>query len=291
MLLGLRQVVCDHFFAHLLGGDLWHPTEFLFGFGRVAVTGYAGDQSHFGGDFGGDFGGGLGLGHCLGVSEEAIVQGVGSDTGSDRGQKVLIGLGQAFQQRHLGLPAKGVESTAVHPLAWYAIGFAGVKSHRACVPHHLSDGLRSFGNAHIAPIAHIDVAEHGAGMLVISGFGQVHDVHAGGGHVIDIQKLALGCSDAPNGYAGCLAQFGFMETANQRGNEMRVFWVVIVTRSLDAGGHDAAVVHTMACTVLAVVAFAKFDAGDLGDGIRLVSGFPRANQQGVFAHAATAWLL
>ncbi len=87
------------------------------------------------------------------------------------------------------------------------------------------------------------MAEHGVGVLVINGLGQIHHMHAGGGHVVHIQKLALGCAGAPNGDAGCVRQLGFMKTANQRGDDVAVFRVVVVARAIKVGGHDAAVVR------------------------------------------------
>lgn len=35
-LLGLGKVVGDHFFAHVLRGDFWHPAKLLLGFAGVA---------------------------------------------------------------------------------------------------------------------------------------------------------------------------------------------------------------------------------------------------------------
>ena len=60
--------------------------------------------------------------------------------------------------------------------------------------------------------------------------------------------------------------------------------MVVVTGAVEVGGHDAAVIHPVAFTILSVVAFAELDAGDLGDGVGLVGGFQRASEQGVFAH-------
>jgi hypothetical protein len=60
--------------------------------------------------------------------------------------------------------------------------------------------------------------------------------------------------------------------------------VVVVAGAVEVGGHDAAVVGAVAGAVLAVVAFAELDAGDLGDGVGFVGGFQRAGEQGIFAH-------
>jgi hypothetical protein len=75
-----------------------------------------------------------------------------------------------------------------------------------------------------------------------------------------------------------------MKPANQRGDDVGVFGVVVVTGAIKVGGHYASVVHAVACAVLAVVAFAEFDARYFGDGVGLVGRFQRAGEQGVFAH-------
>ena len=75
-----------------------------------------------------------------------------------------------------------------------------------------------------------------------------------------------------------------MKAADQCRDDVAVSRVVVVARAIQVGGHDAAVVHTMAVAKLAVVAFAEFDASDLGDGIWLVGGFERAGEQSVFGH-------
>ncbi len=65
---------------------------------------------------------------------------------------------------------------------------------------------------------------------------------------------------------------------------MGILWVVVVTRPVKIGGHDAAVIDTVAFTVLAVVAFAELDPGDFGNGVGFVGAFQRAGEQGILAH-------
>jgi hypothetical protein len=38
-LFSIGKILCNHFFAHLLGGNLWYPSEFLFGFAGIAEQG------------------------------------------------------------------------------------------------------------------------------------------------------------------------------------------------------------------------------------------------------------
>ena len=199
-------------------------------------------------------------------------------------QKIPISQSQPLLQPHLGLPAQAVEARAVHPLARSAVGLGGVKGQLAGKAHHLGNGLRHLGDRHVVAATDVDVAQHGLGVLRIHRLGQVHHMHAGGGHVVYIQKLSLGRAAAPNGDAACTRQLGLVQAANQGGNDVGIFWVVVVAWAIQVGGHDAAVVNTVAGAVLAVVAFAKLDASDLGNGIGLVGGFQSAGEQSVFAH-------
>ena len=130
-----------------------------------------------------------------------------------------------------------------------------------------------FQDGHIFPTAHIDMAEHGLGMLAVGGFVEVHNVHTGRCHVVHVQEFAHGCACAPDGNGRCLVDLGFMEATNQCRDDVGVFGVVVVTRPIEVGRHDAAVVHPVAGAVLSVVAFAELDASDLGDGVGLVGGF------------------
>lgn len=60
--------------------------------------------------------------------------------------------------------------------------------------------------------------------------------------------------------------------------------MIVVARAVKVSGHDASVIHTVALSILAVVAFAELDASNLGDCVGLVGGFERVGEQGVFPH-------
>ena len=199
-------------------------------------------------------------------------------------QKVLIGHAQAVLQAHPGLPAQRLQPAAVHQLARRAVWLAAVKVNLALVAHHLADGTRQLGNGDVAAVADVDVALHRAGVLVVDRFGQVHDMHAGRRHVVNKQEFTAWRSRAPDGDLGCVAGLGFVKSADQRGNDVAVFRVVVVTRAVQVGGHDAAVVDAVAGTVLAVVALAQLDTGNLGNRIGLVGGLQQSGEQCVFGH-------
>ena len=125
----------------------------------------------------------------------------------------------------MGLPAQAVESVAVHELSRGTIWLGGVKFNAPGIAHRVCNGLGYFCDGHVRPKAHVDVALHGAGVLLIGGFGQLHDVHAGGGHVVYIQELSAGRASTPDGDAGGLGQLGFVKTANQSGGDVAVLGV------------------------------------------------------------------
>jgi hypothetical protein len=77
---------------------------------------------------------------------------------------------------------------------------------------------------------------------------------------------------------------GLVELAEQRRDDVAVLEVEVVAGAVEVGGHDAAEV----APVLAVVALAELDAGDLGDGVGLVGGLERAGEQGVLAIGCSA---
>ncbi|MDT4839327.1 hypothetical protein FQZ97_731150 [compost metagenome] len=177
-----------------------------------------------------------------------------------------------------------MQAAAVHELAGRAVGFGGVKADVASEAGDAGDVVGKFGDGHVRPVAHVDVAEHGLGVLRVAGLGQVHHVHAGGGHVVDKQELTHGRAAAPDGDLGRARQLGCVKPADQRWDDVAVFRVVVVARAIEVGGHDAAVVHAVAGAKLAVVAFAELDAGDLGHGVGLVGGFERAGEQRALIH-------
>lgn len=132
--------------------------------------------------------------------------------------------------------------------------------------------------------ADVDVAAHGLGVLRVGVFVEVHHVHRRAGHVIDVEEFALGGARAPDRDAGGVADLGFVESSDERGDDVAVFRVIVVAGAVEVGGHDAAVVDAVCGAVLAVIAFTELDAGDFGDGIGLVGGLQGAGEQGVFAH-------
>ena len=105
-------------------------------------------------------------------------------------------------------------------------------------------------------------------------------MQAGGGHVVDVQEFAAWGAAAPDGDGWGGVECGLMELADQGGQDVAVGQVEVVAGAVEVGRHDAAEVGA----VLAVVGFAEFDAGDLGDGVGFVGRFEWAGEEGGLGH-------
>ena len=95
-----------------------------------------------------------------------------------------------------------------------------------------------------------------------------------------MQKFPHRFAAAPNHNLRRPVARGLVETADQGGQNMAVLRMKIIPRSIEIRWHHTAIIHA----ILPVITFAKFNARDLGDGIRLVRGLKRASQQGLFRH-------
>ena len=135
-------------------------------------------------------------------------------------------------------------------------------------------------DGYVLASAHIDVRQHRLGLGRVVGLWQVHYMDTGLGHVVYVEEFALRRTHAPDHDLFGTADLGFVKTADQGGNDVGVLGVVVVAGAIKVGRHHAAVVGT----VLAVVAFAELDAGNLGHGIGLVGWLQNARQQGIFSH-------
>ena len=103
----------------------------------------------------------------------------------------------------------------------------------------------------------------------------MHEKYAGAGQIIGVEELAPGRTGAPTNHAGGFGCLRLVEFADQGGQDMRRFEVIVVIRPVHVGGHGADKV----AAVLATVGLAEFDAGDFGDGIPLIGRFQRAGKQ------------
>ena len=108
----------------------------------------------------------------------------------------------------------------------------------------------------------------------------VHQEDAKVGEVFDVEKLAQWTAIAPTGHAFGTADFRLVEAADQCGQHVTVFRMVIVVRTVEICRHHADVVGA----VLTVEVLAVLQSADLGQGVSLVGGFQRGGQQTTLRH-------
>ena len=77
---------------------------------------------------------------------------------------------------------------------------------------------------------------------------------------------------------------GLVKPADQRGDDVAVFGMIIVAGAVEIGRHHADEVGA----VLAAIGLGQLDAGDLGDRIGLVGRLQRPGQQRILAQSAAA---
>ncbi len=121
----------------------------------------------------------------------------------------------------------------------------------------IHNGLSKFTNSDIGTCANVEDAF----MDVV-----FHNEDTGVGEVIDVEEFAFWGSGAPDDEFSVVSKLGFVNFADECWKDMTVGQVVVVVGSIEVGGHKA---HESR-SVLAVIALAKFDAGDLGDGVGFV---------------------
>ena len=98
---------------------------------------------------------------------------------------------------------------------------------------------------------------------------------AGPAEVVGVEELAARGPRAPDDDLLHTCGHGFRRLADERGQDVRAGQVEVVAGAVEVGGHGGEV----AGSVLAVVAPAHLDAGDLGDGVGPVGGFKRPGEQ------------
>lgn len=202
--------------------------------------------------------------------------------------KVSIGLTQAGVQLRKGLPPHAVQASHVHQLARRPVRLGRIKYEIAVEAHHLAHQFGQLLDGDV--FAHTDVHQRwleAAGLRLVAAqqarvpvVVQIHQKDAGVCHVVAVEEFAARRAGAPDGHRAVAAPFGFVELAQQRRDDVTVFRVVVVARAVQIGRHHRQVLGV----VLAVVAPAHFDAGDLGERVGPIGGLQRAGEQAVFAH-------
>ena len=202
-----------------------------------------------------------------------------------RSQEIAIGGEQASVERRRRLPAHASQTADVHQLARGAVGLARVEHDLALEADHAAHGAGEFADAEV--LAHTDVHQRCQAVVTVLAqqglelrVGQLHQEDAGVGHVVGVEKLALRRTGSPHRDHVRARHLRFVELADQRGDDVAVFRVVVVAGPVEVRGHG----RKETGAVLAVVAPAHFDAGDLGQRVGPVGGLQRPSEEVFFLH-------
>jgi len=163
------------------------------------------------------------------------------------------------------LEAEAMELGDVKELAGSAVRLSGVPRYVAFVANYALDGFGQLFNGDV--FARADVYY----LCFIIG---LHQVEAGRGQVVDVEKLAHGGAAAPEGDAWGAGCFGFVKAADEGRQDVGGGEVEVVVRAIKVGRHDADEI----APVLAAVALAHEDAGNLGYRVGVVAGFKRPGE-------------
>ncbi len=155
------------------------------------------------------------------------------------------------------LPAGLMEPGGVGSLDRRPVGLGSVIVDLPGVADGLGDQLSEFGDRNVRSGADVDP---------VGWVGDGQEVEAGGGEVIDVEELAAGRAAAPNRDARGAGEFGFVESPQERGEDVAVLGVIVVARTVEVGRHGGVEHHA----VLLAVVLAHLQAGDLGDRVGFV---------------------
>src|SRR5690606_4891995 len=98
----------------------------------------------------------------------------------------------------LGAPIKGIEARTIHQFARCASRLTSIKRDLTRITDRNSHGLGEIAKYDVIPAANINVAEHKLCMWFICCLVKVHDVHAGSGHIINIEELPIRHTSPPD---------------------------------------------------------------------------------------------
>jgi hypothetical protein len=202
--------------------------------------------------------------------------------------EIRISAGEPLLQFGRGTPAYGIEPPHIHQLSRRAVRLRRVEHQLAVESDDPAHEFSQFADRDVLAHAHVDqrrleaaalrlVAAQQAFELVVR---EVHQEDAGVGHVVAVQEFASRRACAPDGDRALAALFRVVELAQQRRDDVAVLRVIVVARAVQIGRHRRQILRA----VLAVVAPAHFDPGDLGQRVRAVGRLQGPGQQAVFAH-------
>src|SRR5436190_20930757 len=105
-------------------------------------------------------------------------------------------------------PAERVKTADIEQLARRTVGLARIEAERRRRMDHIYERLGQLANREVVAGADVDMT----GLVVV-----VHQKHARGGKIVDVQKLTSRSSGSPDLNLTAPCHFSVVEFANQRG--------------------------------------------------------------------------
>lgn len=184
-------------------------------------------------------------------------------------------------------PAEGAQTADIEELARGAVGLRRIEGQATSEAGDLCDQRCEIGDTDVFATAEVD--ETGARvaqkLAPEHGVVEVHHMQTAGGHVVDIEKFAPGGAGTPDGNFRQTGGGGFDEFAQQGRQYVRGLQIEVIAGAVEIRRHDGDELRA----ILAVVGFAHFQTGDLGNRVGLVRRFERAAQQVFLAHRLRAF--
>lgn len=139
-----------------------------------------------------------------------------------------VGVGDALAEGDFRGPAERFDFGDVEEFAGGAVGFGAVELEGAFEAEDFADGFGEFADGDVFAAADVDQV----GLIVA-----VEEEEAGVGEVVGVEEFSAGVAAAPDGDAFGAGLFGFVDFADEGGENVGVAEVVVVMRTVKIGRH------------------------------------------------------
>ena len=174
-------------------------------------------------------------------------------------------------------PTQHLQTINREQLSRCSIGLGPIPCEPPVESDHLLDHFAYLGNPEVLTRPDIDEGEAGARYCHFAerGFGQLHKENARIRHVVTVQEFPPRTTSSPKHHLLRFRLLRFMALADERGQHVRSFQVVVVPRPIQVRRHHRQVLRP----VLPVVRGAHLDPRDLRQRIGPVRGLQRAREK------------
>ena len=184
-------------------------------------------------------------------------------------QKPFVGPFDSFAQPDGMPPTQIVQFRDVEKFPRCPVGFGRVPGQLALESNDLANQFRQFADGDVFAATHVDD---------LSAVIFLEQEDASRGQIVHMEKFPPRFSRAPDDHLAVALLFGFVRFAQKRRQDMGREQVEIIVRPVEIRRHGRDEIRA----VFARVGLAKFDSGDLGDGVGLVGRLERAGQERSF---------